>query len=455
MESLFLQGLMFNEDYGRRVLPFLKEEYFESPATKKIFDTVRTHILKYNTPPTIETISVDLDTAKMPSELYNVTVEKLRTLREYVPQTDVWLTEQTEKWCQRQAIIRAIHTGIQIIQGEDKGKELGVLPDIMRDALSISFNQSVGHNFVDDSEVRYSGYQKTENVIPFDIDILNQITNGGVPKKTLNIVMSSTGGGKSLFLCHLAAAYWKQNQNVLYCTFELSKEKTAERFDANLLNTPINSLKFIPYDSYASNIGKLAENTTGRLIIEEYPMSSASVLNIQRTLDELKIKKNFVPDVIMLDYLAVMASARVKASASQNMYAYVKAIAEEIRGLATRTNTIIWTACQTNRSGFKATDVDMDSMSDSWGINNTADFLMALIPTDEYAQKNQILAKLLKSRYNETLSNKRFLLGMDKPRMRIYDVEKMGATQNDEETKAIIEQKLRSSDKDKFGGFVL
>jgi len=424
IESLILKGMIHDEDYCRKVFPFLKEEYFDSPSDKIVFSCIYDFIAKHNALPTIEAISICSADKQVSSELYQNIQDTIKELKEYDKPNQEWFLGQTEKFCKDKAIINAFRSGIEIIDGRDKKRSVGVLPDMMKEALAVSFNTSVGHSYAEDYEDRFSYYHTKEEQLPFDINILNKITNGGVPKKTLNIVVAGTGIGKSTFLSHLACSYFMQGYNVFYATFEMSKEKTSERFDANLLNIPIQDLKNIPKPAFLKSLNSIISKTTGKLIVEEYPTSTASVFHVANTLNELSLKKNFKPDVIILDYLNIMVSARLKSSNSvSNMYTYVKYIAEEVRGLSVIHKVPVWTATQLNRSGYNASDVGLENTSESFGVPATADLMLALISTDELEKQNQIMIKQLKNRYNEAAKDRKILLGIDRPKMRFYELE--------------------------------
>lgn len=419
---LILKGLVNDEEYCRKVLPFLKREYFDSNSDKVIFETIYDFITAHNTLPTIESLSIILAERPIPAEQYKQVEETLSTISDYTKPNIDWFLSSTEKFCRDQSIINAFRQGISIIDGKDKKNSIGILPELMKDALSVSFNTSIGHSYTEDYQDRLTHYHTKEEQIPFDLEILNKITNGGIPKKTLNIIMAGTGVGKSTFLSHLACAYFSAGYNVFYATFEMSKEKTSERFDANLLDIPINELKNIPQQIFDNSFKKILVKSPGKIIVEEYPTSSANVMHVEHTLNELELKKNFKPDVIILDYLNIMLSSRIKTSPN-NMYTYVKYIAEEVRGLAVKRDVPIWTATQLNREGFKSSDVGLENTSESFGVPATADLMWALISNDELEKQNQIMVKQLKNRYNETFKDRKFILGVDRPKMRFFEVE--------------------------------
>lgn len=422
IEILVLKGLIHDEEYCRKVFPFIKEEYFEVHSEKIVFNAIQNFISSHNNLPTVEAISVVLSDSKMTAEVYEAVQEVLKTIKVYEKPDLSWFLQHTEKFCKDKSIINAFRTGIEIIDGRNTTKSPGVLPELMKDALSVSFNTSIGHSYTEDFEQRFSYYHTKEEQLPFDLECLNKITNGGVPKKTLNLCIAGTGVGKSTFLGHLACAYFMQGYNVFYATFEMSREKISERLDANLLHIPINELRSIPKGSFEKGLKGVLTKTAGKLIVEEYPTSTASVLHVAHTLNELELKKNFKPDVIILDYLNIMLSARIKSSPN-NMYTYVKYIAEEVRGLAVQKNVPVWTATQLNREGFKSSDVGLENTSESFGIPATADLMLALVSTEELEKQNQIMVKQLKNRYNEAFKDRRFLLGIDRSRMKFFDVE--------------------------------
>lgn len=427
IETTILSHLVYNEEFARKTIPFLKSEYFSDNTEKVIFEEIETYIKKYNAFPSKEALTIDLSTRDNLSE--DQFVASQRYVDALHPDADTqneWLFDQTEKFCQDKAIYNAIMKSIGILDNKTGEVSKGSIPQILSDALAVSFDTSIGHDFLDDYLPRYDFYHMKESRIPFDLDYLNKITKGGLPNKTLNIALAGTGVGKSLFMCHCAAGNLLQGINVLYITMEMSEERIAERIDANMLNTPIDQLELMPKDVYEKKIQKLQSKTTGKLIIKEYPTASAGSANFRHLLNELKIKKNFKPQIIYIDYLNICASSRIKMSASINSYTYIKAIAEELRGLAVEFNVPIVSATQTTRSGYGSSDVDLTDTSESFGLPATADLMFALISTEQLQDLNQIMIKQLKNRYNDPSMFKRFVVGVDKSRMKLYDVEQAG-----------------------------
>jgi replicative DNA helicase len=427
IEKTILSHLVFNEDFTRKTIPFLKLEYFPDHTERVVFDLIDAYLKKYNKVPSKEALSIDLDTRD------NLNEDQFKSCRSYIETLDVdtgtqldWLLDQTEKFCQDKAIYNAVMESIKILDDKTGVKSKGSIPQILSDALSVSFDSSIGHDFLEDYVPRYEFYHQKENRIPFDLEYLNKITKGGLPNKTLNIALAGTGVGKSLFMCHCAAGNLSQGYNVLYITMEMAEERIAERIDANLLDTPIDELELLPRDVYEKKIARLHKKTTGKLIIKEYPTASAGSANFRHLLNELKIKRNFVPDIIYIDYLNICMSSRIKFGANVNSYTYIKAIAEELRGLAVESNVPIVSATQTTRSGFSSSDVDLTDTSESFGLPATADFMFALISTEQLQDLNQIMVKQLKNRYNDPSTFRRFVVGVDRSKMRLYDVEQSG-----------------------------
>jgi len=425
IEKIILSNLINNEEYSRKVLPFLKSEYFQSRKDRIVFRMVMDYIIKYNSSPTKESLIISL------SERDDMTQDEhdeCESVIEEVSDIDTehdsnWLTDKTEAFCKDKAIYNAILDSIHILDGKDKNKSKNAIPTILSDALSVSFDAHVGHDYIEDVDERYDFYHKVEERIPFDLDYFNKITNGGTPNKSLNIIMAGTGVGKSMFMCHHAAACLSQNQNVLYITCEMAEERIAERIDANLMDIPLDDLKELPKDLYDKKFERVMKNVKGKLIVKEYPTASASVVHFKHLLEELKMKKKFMPDIIFIDYLNICSSSRMKMGAAVNSYSYVKSIAEEIRGLAVEYNVPIWSATQTNRSGYSNSDVGLENTSESFGLPATADFMVALITTDDLNELGQVLVKQLKNRYSDTLMNRKFVIGCDRPKMRFYNVE--------------------------------
>ena len=423
LQLTILKKLINDEQYCRKVLPFIKTEYFEG-ANKSVYKVILDFIGKYNKLPTSTSLGIDLDSANLSEEIYPEAVKIIDSLGENPVVEDKWLLEHTEKWCKDRAVFLAIMESIQIIDGKSKTKVQTAIPDILQKALSVNFDNSVGHDYIANSEERFDFYHKIEDKLPFDLDMFNTITKGGVPRKTLNIALAGTGVGKSLFMCHVAASALSQGKNVLYITLEMSEERIAERVDANLMNVAIDQLETLPRDTFENKITKIAANTTGKLIIKEYPTASAHAGHFRALLNELKLKKNFKADVIFIDYLNICSSERIRGlSGGVNTYSLVKAIAEEIRGLAVEFDVPIFSATQTTRSGFGNTDVELTDTSESFGLPATADLMFALISTEELEKIGQIMVKQLKNRYNDVVKNKRFVIGVDRSKMKLYDVE--------------------------------
>jgi replicative DNA helicase len=423
IEKLILHNLIKNETYSRKVTPFLKREYFHDRTVRFVFETIQDFTLKYNNLPTKEAIYIILDKNKSitQEEMKRVSniVEEISNNKETCDQE--WLVNETENFCKEKAVYNAIMESIQIIDGKTQQSQ-GSIPDILSKALAVSFDVHIGHDYIEDYEKRYDFYHTVEKRVPFDLEYFNQITNGGTPTKTLNIVMAGTGVGKSLFLCHHAANCLKQNCNVLYITCEMAEERIAERIDANLLDVTLDNLKELPKTVYEKKIQNLSAGVQGKLIIKEYPTATANVNHFRFLLDELSLKRKFRPDVIFIDYLNICASARVKSGSNVNSYTYIKSIAEELRGLAVEYNVPIFSATQTTRSGYSNSDVGLEDTSESFGLPATADFMFALISTEELAELNQIMVKQLKNRYNDTAVNRKFLLNINRAKMKVSDI---------------------------------
>ena len=455
VELLILNNLLYNERYTRKVIPFIKEEYFEQNREKTIFQEIFSFIDKYSKVINKESLLIEVENrTDINEETFKEVVQCINTFEETDLNED-WLMDTTEKWCRDRAIYLALMDAIQIADGNDEKRNRDAIPSILSDALSVSFNSQVGHDYLEDYEERYEFYHQKEEKIPFDLEYFNKITKGGLPNKTLNVALAGTGVGKSLFMCHMASASLSQGKNVLYITCEMAEEKIAERIDANLLNVPIQQLTELPKSMFENKVTKLAEKTQGSLIIKEYPTASAHVGHFRALLNELAIKKSFRPDIIFIDYLNICASSRYRQSGTVNSYSYIKAIAEELRGLAVESNVPIVSATQTTRSGYGSTDVDITDTSESFGLPATADLMFALISTEELESLGQIMVKQLKNRYNDLNVNKRFVVGIDRGKMRLYDCEQtaqddmidnMGESEynNEEEQKSL---------KSKFGGF--
>ena len=424
IETIILSKLFSDEDYARKVIPFITPEYFHDTSERKIFNYAREFIEKYNSLPTVEAIEIAVqnDRGINENEFKNIN-EKLTHLDDSLDVNDKWLLEETEKFCKDKAVYNAIMQSIQIIDGDDKQHTQDGIPSILQDALSVCFDNNVGHDYLDNSESRYDFYHRVENKLPFDLDMFNKITNGGLPNKTLNIALAGTGVGKSLFMCHMAAGALGQGKNVLYITMEMAEERIAERIDANLMNVNIQDLKDLSKSMFDNRIDKIKKKTEGKLIIKEYPTASAHVGHFKALLNELMLKRNFAPDIVFVDYLNICASSRFKPGAGVNSYTYVKAIAEELRGFAVEFDLPVVSATQTTRGGYANSDVELTDTSESFGLPATADLMFALISTEELEKMGQLMVKQLKNRYNDPGLNKRFMVGIDRGKMRLYDLE--------------------------------
>ena len=428
IERTALKNLIYNEQYCRKVLPFIKEEYFSDRLEKLLFQEIYKFVNKYNNLPTKESLSIEINTNKSINEdEYKKITDILSTLNPEPVNLD-WLVETTEKFCKDRAIHNAILGGIQIIDGKDKTHTPEYLPEMLSDALSVSFDQKVGHDYLQESKERFDFYKKKEERLELDLEFFNKITRGGIPSKTLNICLAGTGVGKTMFMTHLASSILLQNKNVLYITMEMAEERIAERIDANLLNVGMSDLEELPYQMYETKINKLQSKTTGQLIIKEYPTATAHTGHFKNLISELALKKSFKPDIVFVDYLNICASSRFKSGANVNSYTYIKAIAEELRGLAVEHDIPIFSATQTTRGGYVSSDVGLEDTSESFGLPATADFMFALISSEELEEKNQIMVKQLKNRYNDPTLNRKFIVGVDRSKMRLYDVEQNAQT---------------------------
>ena len=426
LETTILKNLIYNEDFSRKVLPFLKPEYFLDSTEKTVFAEIYDFINEYKNPPTKEALVINFTEKKtLTAEQVGNAIELLNEihLAKDEPTEQQWLMNQTEKFCQDKAIYNAIMESVTILDDKKGIKSKGEIPKLLSDALGVTFDNNIGHDYINDSDSRYDFYHRVEEKIRFDLDLFNKITKGGLPSKTLNIAMAGTGVGKSLFMCHVAASCLSQGQNVLYITMEMAEERIAERIDANLLNVTMNELHTATKSEYDRKFQALRAKTHGKLIIKEYPTASASVLHFRALLNDLALKKNFKPDIIFIDYLNICCSARIKPGANVNTYSYVKSIAEELRGLAVEYDLPIMSATQTTRSGYTNTDPGLEDTSESFGLPATADFMFALISTEELEQLNQIMVKQLKNRYSDPNTYKRFVVGIDRAKMKLYDAE--------------------------------
>ena len=423
IEQTILRNLLTDEKYMRKVLPFIKPDYFQG-IYKTLFKEAGKYVAKYNRLPTSETLGIELNDSNLSGEQFQMAMDIVPQLFAIEKIDQDWLIDSTEKWCQDRAIHNAIMESITIIDGKHDSLTKGALPDLLSKALGVAFDTNVGHDYVENAEQRYDFYHTEEDRIPFDLDYFNKITKGGVPNKTLNIALAGTGVGKSLFMCHVAASSLVDGKNVLYITMEMAEERIAERIDANLLNIPIDQLENMSKDQFTEKVHNLSKKTAGKLIVKEYPTGSAHAGHFRGLLNELKLKKEFQPDIIFIDYLNICASSRMKAMGGAiNSYTYIKAIAEELRGLAVEYDLPIFSATQTTRSGYSNSDVGLEDTSESFGLPATADLMFALISTEELEQMNQMMVKQLKNRYNDPTHHKRFVIGVDRSKMRLFDVD--------------------------------
>ena len=422
IETTIINNLIHDEIYCRKVIPFIKEEYFTSNGCKVVYNEIADYVIKYDSLPNQTALSIQIDKRDDLSEQSFKEVQSVINNIQNEKTDFGWIVDTTEKWCQERAIYLSLMESIKIADGQDSKKDKGAIPHILSEALSISFDSHVGHDYIDDALSRYDYYHRTEEKIPFDLEFFNKITKGGLPSKTLNIALAGTGVGKSLFMCHVAASCLLQGKNVLYITMEMAEERIAERIDANLLNVNIKDLASLPKVMFENKVTNLSKKTQGKLIIKEYPTASAHVGHFKSLISDLALKRSIRPDIIFVDYLNICASQRYKGSIV-NSYTYVKAIAEELRGLAVECNVPIVSATQTTRSGYGSSDVDLTDTSESFGLPATADLMFALISTEEMEGMNQIMVKQLKNRYNDPTMNKRFCVGIDRAKMKLYDVE--------------------------------
>ena len=423
IESTILKNLIYNEEYARKVIPFIQPDYFEDRKEKIIFEEITSFIVKYGSSISVEALNIEVENR---TDLTDTEAKDIHEINQNLVKSvvdDQWLLDSTEKWCRDRAIYLALMESIHIADGNDQKKNRDAIPTILSDALAVSFDNNIGHDYLLNYEERYEFYHKKEEKIEFDLEYFNKITKGGLPNKTLNIALAGTGVGKSLFMCHVASSVLLQGRNVLYITMEMAEEKIAERIDANLLDVSIQDLTDLPKVMFENKVTAVSKKTQGQLIIKEYPTAGAHSGHFKGLLNELALKKSFKPDIIFVDYLNICASSRYKANANVNSYSYIKAIAEELRGLAVESNLPIVSATQTTRSGFASSDVDLTDTSESFGLPATADLMFALISTEELEGLNQIMVKQLKNRYNDPTIYKRFVIGIDRAKMRLYDCE--------------------------------
>ena len=459
LEKTILRNLLRNDDYTRKVLPFIKNEYFSSEEDRVLYKEIKDFVIKYNKAPTYDALQIEVDS--LPSLKEDQVKSINATINDFRSNTDDtnidWLVDSTEKFCQEKALYHAIMSSIEIMNNKNGSLTTGAIPSILSDALAVSFDPNVGHDYLEDFDKRYDYYHRVLEKIPFDLEFFNKITKDGLPKKTLNIALAGTGVGKSLFMCHVAASCLNQGKNVLYITLELAEEEVAKRIDANLMNITFEDLMALSKDMYEKKAGMIKSKTNGKLIVKEYPTAGASSMHFKALLNELNLKKSFKPDIIFIDYLNICMSSRVKPGSNINSYTYIKSIAEELRGLAVEFEVPVVSATQTTRSGFTSSDVGLEDTSESFGLPATADFMFALISTEELQALGQIMVKQLKNRYNDPTMNKRFVLGIDRAKMKLYDVENTaqmdiidsGQTSNTPK----IPQKQFGNNKDKFKGF--
>jgi replicative DNA helicase len=456
IEQTILRNLLTDEMYMRKILPFIKPDYFQG-AYRTLFKEAGKYVAKYNKLPTAETLVIELqDSTNMSDEQFQMSMEIVPKLFDVEVIDQDWLLDATEKWCQDRALYNAVMESISIIDGKHESLTKNALPDILSKALGVSFDKNVGHDYVENAEERWEFYNTKEDRIPFDLQYFNKITKGGVPNKTLNIALAGTGVGKSLYMCHVAASALVEGRNVLYITMEMAEERIAERIDANLLNIPIDQLANQSKDMFTEKVANLARKTTGRLVVKEYPTGSAHAGHFRALLNELKLKKQFEPDIIFIDYLNICASSRMKGMGGAiNSYSYIKAIAEELRGLAVEFDLPIFSATQTTRSGYANSDVGLEDTSESFGLPATADLMFALISTEELEKDGQLMVKQLKNRYNDPTFHKRFVIGVDRSKMRLYDVEESDQTLMDDTPVFDQSNSGERVSQEKFGDFKL
>ena len=447
IEQTIIKNLIQSEEFARKCVPFIKSEYFADTDEKTVFNEIHEYFQKYTKPPTVEALLINLENNTSLNESIakgsKSIVDKVGKDKETTPSE--WLVEETEKWCKDRAIYIAVMDSIEVIDKKSQ-RSTGEIPELLKDALSVSFDTHIGHDVLEDADARFEFYHTEEEKIPFDLEYFNKITKGGLPNKTLNIVLAGTGVGKSLFMCHMGASHLMMNKNVLYITLEMSEERIAERIDANILNIPIGDLPEITKNQFGKKVEKLKNKTQGKLIVKEYPTASAHVGHFRHLLQELEIKKDFKPDIIFVDYLNICASHRIKPGAGANSYTLVKSIAEELRGLAVETNVPIMSATQTTRSGFVSSDIGLEDTSESFGLPATADLMFALISTEELEDLGQIAVKQLKNRYNDPTVNRKFIIGVDRSRMKLFDIEQQAQNLIQPEQEKYVEHNLKETE---------
>lgn len=448
IEDIILSTLINDEFYLRNVLPYLKDEYFTDTPHVRVYNLIKNYFDEYNGLPSVSALHIELENSQMSQGDYSICKDILSKIESPTDADYDWVREKTEKFCQDRAVYNAIMESIQILDGKSQ-KDKGSITQILEEALSVSFDTHIGHDFLEDFEDRYDFYHRKVERIPFDLELMNKITKEGIPRKTLNMILAGTGVGKTLMMCHFASANLMMGKNVLYITLEMAEERIAERIDANLMHVQLNELEQLPKDSYEKKLNRIKGKTTGKLVIKEYPTASVGAGHFRHLLNELKAKKKFIPDIIYIDYLNLCISSRMKMGANVNSYTLIKSIAEELRGLAVEFNLPIFSATQTNRTGFTSSDVGLEDTSESFGLPATADFMIAAISSEELEDMNQIMIKQLKNRYNDPATNRRFLLGIDKSRMKLYDVENAVQTTT-LDNKTDLPQTKSKFDKDVF-----
>ena len=456
VETLILKNLLLTEEYPRKVLPFIKQEYFEDRTDQVLFDITNKYFVKYSAVPSVEALTIEVGKlSTLSDDQFKQITQTLESFDKETTELD-WLVDTTEKWCQDRAIYLALMESIKIADGKDTKVSPDAIPSILSDALGVSFDNHIGHDYIDDYEERYDSYHRVETKVPFDLDFFNKITKGGLPNKTLNIALAGTGVGKSLFMCHVASSVLLQGRNVLYITMEMAEEKIAERIDANLLNVDIQTLAQLPKIMFENKITDLSKKTQGKLIVKEYPTASAHAGHFRALLNDLALKKAFRPEIIFIDYLNICTSQRFRNASAVNSYTMVKSIAEELRGLAVEFNVPLVSATQTTRSGYGSSDVDLTDTSESFGLPATADLMFALISTEELEEQNQIMVKQLKNRYYDPTLNKRFVVGIDRAKMRLYNVEQEAQNNIMDSGQVVLNQetvKALTQSKSKFNDF--
>lgn len=424
LEKTILSNLVFNEEYSRKVFPYIKPDYFDDNNISKIFSTYAEYVEQFKEPPSIEALKISIDNRKdLNDEAHKETLNLIDSLKIDEKTNDEWLLDQTEKFCQDKDLYNSIRKAILILDGQDKELDKGAIPKLLSDSLGVNFDTHIGHDFLEDFEDRYDYYHRKEERLPIDIELLNKITKGGLPRKSMTVLLATTGGGKSLVKCHMAAANLLFGKNVLYITMELAEEEVSRRIDANILDVTLDEVNEMPRDVYEKKINRVKGKTSGKLIVKEYPTGSAHVGHFRHMLNELRMKKNFIPDIIFVDYLNICASSRVKGAAASNSYTLVKSIAEEVRGLAMEFDCAIVTSSQFNRAGYENSDVDLTNTSESMGITHTADAIFALITSEELESLGQLMLKQLKNRWGDLSYYRRFVVGIDRSKMKLFDLE--------------------------------